>query len=197
MGIWAFFSRHFVPSVVTAFGAIWAGIGIVSQAYDVWTAGLEPWAVQLSGFIIFVVGVVAMLYQFGQIAPQPAGAFPTAVAAQPERLTLSQESPDISLKNAAKIIADSTWAEEHGAKLPDILRELADKLGLHQLTAFGRVNSTARIEPIPWRLWAEMEIRAEGSVAVNSKTKAVVYEDLQFDRAYVNGLWPGEHNWMT
>jgi hypothetical protein len=42
-----------------------------------------------------------------------------------------------------------------------------------------------------------MEIRAEGSVAVNSKTKAVVYEDLQFDRAYVNGLWPGEHNWMT
>jgi len=63
MGLAAFFRAHLLPSIIMTVGVVWAAIGFVSQAYDIWTAGLQPWAVQLTGFLVFVAGVISLLYR--------------------------------------------------------------------------------------------------------------------------------------
>ena len=113
---------------------------------------------------------------------------------RPAPLTLAQESPDISLVNAVKIVMKSEWSAQHSAKLPDGLREIADKLAMHKLTAFGRRIQSARIEPIPAEMWASMEIRMSDHAAVMIGTGELVFRDLQFDRDYVNGLWPAPYD---
>jgi hypothetical protein len=119
-----------------------------------------------------------------------------ALAPEPERLTLPMESPNINLPNAMTIVMHSTWAEQHGAKVPDALREMADKLSLHKLTAFGRRMPDARIEPIPHKRWASLEVSLSHKAAVDAKTKEVAFHDLQFDSDYVNGVWRSADSWM-
>lgn len=65
-GLWHFIRKHAVPSALMTLGFIWTLVGFFSNAYQIWTAGFAPWEVQASGAAVFMIGVVATLYQFHQ-----------------------------------------------------------------------------------------------------------------------------------
>ncbi|MDP1873833.1 hypothetical protein [Phenylobacterium sp.] len=68
MGFWGFLRAHLVSSIVMAIGGLVVIHGYVSQAYEVWTAGLDAWQVQAAGAATFFFGVFLMLYRFHQHA---------------------------------------------------------------------------------------------------------------------------------
>jgi hypothetical protein len=113
MGWWAFFRRYLVPSIAIALGVMLAVIGYASEAYEIWTAGLKPWSVQLCGFLIFVIGVVSMLYQFHQTAERRAQPLIPASSPSPvpqlarTRQAATAREPDVELRPAVPSTEDS------------------------------------------------------------------------------------------
>jgi len=107
MGWWAFFRRYLGPSIGIAVGVMLAVTGYASEAYEIWTAGLKPWSVQLCGFLIFVISVISLLYRFHETAERraqsiipPAPNSPTPQltrAATPERRMETAHKADIEL----------------------------------------------------------------------------------------------------
>lgn len=157
-------------------------------------SGLAPalgWAVMPP----LIVGVVALMLSAGREKTEAAEksktiGFPVAGA-----LTHTLESPNINLPNALKIVMRSTWAKDHKATVGDALKEMADKLAMHKLTAFGRPQPDAKIVPIPWKMWAVMKIELSEKAAAMVEDGKVIYRDLQFDRSYVLGAWPSPSGW--
>lgn len=125
---------------------------------------------------------------------------PSAPATNPpkkdERLTLASEVPDVGLAQAYNIVARSIWAEDHKPSPEAILREVRDKLHMHKLTAFGRREPSAPIEPIPPRMWAGLEVDPKRQAAVTLGAGEVAFHDLQFDQSYVRNAWPARGSWM-
>lgn len=65
MGSFADFTRRNAgPAIWAAFGGLWSVYGLVSGAYDLWTAGLPPLAWAAIGAAIFFVSVIVLLYRF-------------------------------------------------------------------------------------------------------------------------------------
>jgi hypothetical protein len=151
------------------------------------------------GWIILpplTVFIVALLVREGRTSAAVVGASSATKQGGSDSLTHRGESPDIDLPRAMKIVMNSTWAKDHTATTPAGLREMADKLAMHKLTAFGRRTDDARIEPIPSKMWASMEIALSEKAAVMRESREIIFRDLQFDRAYVMATWTGENSWM-
>jgi hypothetical protein len=111
MGPWAFFRKHLGPSILMAIGVMVVVTGYASEAYQVWTAGLKPWFVQLCGFLIFVIGVVSLLYQNYQESERRFGMLTTPLqVARPERLEPAPIEAPVSVAPAA---APSTGPVSH------------------------------------------------------------------------------------
>jgi hypothetical protein len=61
-------------------GGVWTMIGYAQQARDLLTTPFQPWQVQLSGFVVFFIGVVVMLYRFhAQMQATLVGHSPTPI----------------------------------------------------------------------------------------------------------------------
>lgn len=90
--------------------------------------------------------------------------------------------PDTKLVPAFEyVLKASAWAERHNAKGPMVVREMADKLHMRELTAWGRRQPDGSLEPIPWHIWATAKPNPGNGCAVVG-TQALYY-DVQFDLA--------------
>ncbi len=65
----AFCRAHIGPAVGLAVGFLVWIYGVVSGAHELWTAGLQPWAWQVIGGLLFVSSVVAVLVQWHDSRP--------------------------------------------------------------------------------------------------------------------------------
>lgn len=211
----------FAGDVLSAFGmwasgAVSAGVGAISVPRGktkqvLWTLTA---AFALGGVVQLIVGarvplslllplsymitppltvIVVALLVSGKLAPLTSAA---KVTEKTERLTLSDERPDIGLIQAVKILSGSIWAEDHKPTSKMILQEMQDKLYMHQLTAFGRREEGFPIEPIPWKIWVGLEIDPQRKAAVTKGSAELTFHDLQFDSDRVHGIWPSRGSWM-
>lgn len=73
--LWTFVYRHPLPAVLGAAALMITGAGYLRDAYDFWTAGLQPWQLQLTGFLLLFIAVTWMLVRWDaehhDRAPQP------------------------------------------------------------------------------------------------------------------------------
>lgn len=166
--------------------------------------GYVPFALVSMSGALFLYRALAPSRAPAATAPSDAEQMPAVILLEKEpkepRLTLHMEHPDISVTQALKIVAESAWAKERQASREDCLREMRDKLAAHRLTAFGRREAEAVIEPIPWKMWPAMRLDADDKAAIMQETVEGVFSDLQFDKSYVKSIWPlprGPNSWMA
>ncbi len=111
----------------------------------------------------------------------------------------NNETPSATLSLVLKHLRASAWAQDHGGVSDEVaLQELADKLALARLHAFGRIGPSDHLRTVPPLQWLGLrpEIRNEEGVAA-VPGNAPAYIGLQFDMKRVRLLWPARIHWMA
>lgn len=65
--------KNLVPALVAGGGALVALWGFGSDVWGLWTAGLSPGMLQMSGFVLFVVAVISIVYRQHQLLEEHLG----------------------------------------------------------------------------------------------------------------------------
>jgi hypothetical protein len=104
--------------------------------------------------------------------------------------------PDTSLALALQHLSGSVWATHHKAGAAAVNRELADKLTLGIITAFGRIEPEGAIEPMNPLVWRSLRFDAKRGNAIGPDDRSMYY-DLQFDSEYLEVTWPTPRGWMA
>lgn len=63
MGIWGFARKYLVPSLVGGIAVLISAWGFLGDALSLWTAGIKPVYLQMSGVGLFFTATVAVLYR--------------------------------------------------------------------------------------------------------------------------------------
>jgi hypothetical protein len=63
MGFGGFVRKNLGPSALWAGGFLVGAWGFLADARDLWTAGVKPEYLQLSGFVVFVISTIAVVYR--------------------------------------------------------------------------------------------------------------------------------------
>lgn len=63
MAFGEFVKKNLGPSLIGGGGALIGVWGFLGDARDMWTAGIEPAYLQLSGFLLFVLATISVLYR--------------------------------------------------------------------------------------------------------------------------------------
>ena len=78
MAFGGFLKGNLGPSLLGAGGAIIGAWGFLGDAQSLWTAGIKPDYLQLSGFVLFVAATVAVLYRQHEVIELRLGNGPRA-----------------------------------------------------------------------------------------------------------------------
>jgi hypothetical protein len=70
MGFWAFVRKNVGPSWLGGVGALIGVWGFLADAQSLWTAGIKPGYLQLSGFVLFVLATISVLHRQHQMLEQ-------------------------------------------------------------------------------------------------------------------------------
>lgn len=209
MAFWGFVRKHLWPSLIGGAGTLIAVWGFLGNAQSLWTAGVKPAYLQLSGFVLFLVGVVSVLYRQQQHLEERLGSNVTKSGpvfgplgigvTTPERLhpdEASQEMPDARLPVVVEYMQRSIWTENHNADIAAILQELKDKLSMGQIVGFGRPVPNASIIPILRNQWPALTILLDGDKGVAVIGDNIAFHDIQLDMMRVRDLWPQPQAWL-
>lgn len=192
----AFAKRQGWPVAVILFGVVMWSYGVATTAYDLWTAGLPPWGVQLIGGLLVFAALGSVLYRMDAVAhaPRPTPT-PTRPVAEPlseglkEFVGGGRVTPNRSLHLAVEDIRKSSWGREHKADLAAATRDLLDKLSLGRLDVWGSSEPEGRVIKIPQAVW--------GAYGLDPSTNTVtmsgepVFHRAQLAASQVYRIWPG------
>lgn len=73
MAFWGFVKHNLGPSLIGGGGVLIAGWGFLGDLQSLWTAGIKPGYLVLSGFVLFVVATVSVVFRQHQIIEQRLG----------------------------------------------------------------------------------------------------------------------------
>lgn len=187
----AFAKRQVWPIVVIVFGAVTWSYATASGAYEFFTLGLQPWALQLIGGLTVFAGMMAALYRMDAIASAPAATpEPQPAALKPiPGWTGGPVTPNRSLQLAVEDIRQSYWGREHQADTAAATQDLLDKLSLGRLTVWGAREPEGRVGEIPQNGWLAYSLDpATNTVTMNGEP---VYHRAQLATSQVQRIWPG------
>ena len=133
MGFFRFLGRHVGASIFGGVGIVLAALGYADQAQAIAT-GFEPWALQATGAVLFVISVVMILYRFDQERPAsaPASAKPLP-SAKPEKRPPQrpvETSPPVPAPAPPVSTEDRIFVAENLA--PDALMKMCEGKTSHQ-----------------------------------------------------------------
>lgn len=100
MSFGGFVRKNLGPSLLGGGGALIGVWGFLGDARDLWTAGINPNYLQLSGFVLFVLATISVLYRQHQLLEERL-APPQTSARQDVIITPVVEPPPAAEKPAA------------------------------------------------------------------------------------------------